>query len=140
MHHVLCKIADMLINLVSRHLYKTKKLRDKQWWKPVIVAGNAKFHIHGPDPGRGRGHFAPSAPVRLVIRLKTSTCSQQWDSQILVSVSSRIWNGYVPMYAPSIKSWIGPDVFILLYHTIAQVFYVYFEHNDGITSERSVIP
>ena len=59
MHHVLCKIADMLTNLVNRHLYKTKKLRNKQWWKPVIVAGNAKFHIHGPDPGRGRG---PSPP------------------------------------------------------------------------------
>ena len=41
MHYVSCKIAYMLINLVNRHLYKTKK----QWWKPVIVAGNAKFHI-----------------------------------------------------------------------------------------------
>jgi len=37
--------ADMLINLVNRHLHKTKKLRNMQWWKPVIVAGNALFHI-----------------------------------------------------------------------------------------------
>ena len=107
MHHVLCKIADMLINLVSRHLYKTKKLRNKQWWKPVIVAGNAKFHIQARIQGGAGGTSPPSSPVRLVIRLQTSTCSQQWDSQILVYVSSRIWNGYVPMYAPSTKSWIG---------------------------------
>ena len=40
-----------------------------------------------------RGPCFPSAPVRLVIRLQTSTCSQQWDSQILVS-------GHVPMYGP----------------------------------------
>ena len=40
-----------------------------------------------------RGPCLPSAPVRLVIRLQTSTCSQQWDSEILVS-------GHVPMYGP----------------------------------------
>jgi len=31
---------------------------------------------------------SPSAQVRLVIRLQTSTCSQQWNSHILVSGSS----------------------------------------------------
>jgi len=45
-----------------------------------------------------RGPCLPSAPVRLVIRLQTSTCSQQWDSQILVS-------GHVPTYGPPTKSW-----------------------------------
>jgi len=34
------------------------------------------------------GRVSPSAQVRLVIRLQTSTCSQQWNSQILVSGSS----------------------------------------------------
>ena len=61
MHHVLCKIADMLTNLVNRHLYKTKKLRNKQWWKPVIVAGNAKFHIQARIQG-GAGALRPLSP------------------------------------------------------------------------------
>ena len=43
--------------------------------------------------GGARGPCFPSAPVTLVIRLQTSTCSQQWDSQISVS-------GHVPMYGP----------------------------------------
>ena len=46
-----------------------------------------------PGSRRARRLCLPSAPVRLVIRLQTSTCSQQWDSKILVS-------GHVPMYGP----------------------------------------
>jgi len=53
--------------------------------KPITCPSYAS----GLDPGEGaRGPCPPPAPVRLVIRLQTSTFSQQWDSQILVSVSS----------------------------------------------------
>ena len=62
MHHVLCTIADMLTNLVNRHLYKTKKLRNKQWWKPVIVAGNAKYFIQARIHGGAGGPSPPSPP------------------------------------------------------------------------------
>jgi len=54
--------------------------------------GNMKLSpslIHQARIQGGQGAVPPpSAPVRLVIRLQTNTCSQQWDSQILVSVSS----------------------------------------------------